>query len=401
MNITFLIGNGFDLNLGLRTKYEHFLECYTRLDYRDTEAINSMKEHILQNWKLWSDAEKAFGDYTADFKEHGFTAEEFDECYYDFCEKLAMYLQREERRLNYNKIIDAFAGKFAKAIRNYIGNGFTEVQTAELQNSIRPVSGGESYNFINFNYTETVDNFVNKLTGGILGQRRLTHGFADNSFGVLYHVHGTTKADMVFGVNDETQIKCKELFDGHDEEIVNQLIKIKANEMNEQNMDSKVHAVLKNSNLIYIYGMSIGATDALWWKRIAEIMKSNPNLHVIINYFGEDTTRLISGRERRFENSQRKQFTKYCELSEEDKNKIEKRIHIDRRNIFSELKDLVDNDLDKSDIIELEFVDTRDTIPLTELQKALNSEAFKETQKIAQNMNLKNALEMASKIKIK
>ena len=29
MYITFLIGNGFDLNLGLKTKYRDFLEVYT------------------------------------------------------------------------------------------------------------------------------------------------------------------------------------------------------------------------------------------------------------------------------------------------------------------------------------------------------------------------------------
>ncbi len=41
MYITFLIGNGFDLNLGLKTKYKDFLEVYASVEttLRNKETI--------------------------------------------------------------------------------------------------------------------------------------------------------------------------------------------------------------------------------------------------------------------------------------------------------------------------------------------------------------------------
>lgn len=49
MKITFLIGNGFDINLGLKTKYSEFLDYY--LDSKKLEDIKGRKlsdEEILK-----------------------------------------------------------------------------------------------------------------------------------------------------------------------------------------------------------------------------------------------------------------------------------------------------------------------------------------------------------------
>ena len=35
MKITFLIGNGFDINLGLKTKYKEFVNYYKKIDYKE------------------------------------------------------------------------------------------------------------------------------------------------------------------------------------------------------------------------------------------------------------------------------------------------------------------------------------------------------------------------------
>lgn len=49
MNITYLIGNGFDLNLGLKTKFKDYLEEYMVPQPEDSELINS-------DIDLWSGA---------------------------------------------------------------------------------------------------------------------------------------------------------------------------------------------------------------------------------------------------------------------------------------------------------------------------------------------------------
>lgn len=46
MNVTFLIGNGFDLNLGLATQYPDFLKEYLVDNPDDTAEIRTFKEDI-------------------------------------------------------------------------------------------------------------------------------------------------------------------------------------------------------------------------------------------------------------------------------------------------------------------------------------------------------------------
>ena len=49
MNITFLVGNGFDLNLGLKTKYTDFYPSYLAKGYNDILA-----KEIEDNDKNWA-----------------------------------------------------------------------------------------------------------------------------------------------------------------------------------------------------------------------------------------------------------------------------------------------------------------------------------------------------------
>ena len=74
MNITFLLGNGFDIGLGLETGYENFYDEYSVILSTDNKNINSFKT-MLKNRNLdekkkiidWSDFEKAFGQHSKDF----------------------------------------------------------------------------------------------------------------------------------------------------------------------------------------------------------------------------------------------------------------------------------------------------------------------------------------------
>ena len=61
MNVTFLIGNGFDLQVGLRTRYIDFYKVYIVPNEKDSPAILKFKEQILKDeahgWRNWSDFE--------------------------------------------------------------------------------------------------------------------------------------------------------------------------------------------------------------------------------------------------------------------------------------------------------------------------------------------------------
>jgi len=64
MNITFLIGNGFDRNLGLKTTYSDFIKWYKKTPPK-TDILKKFREYINDNEELWSAAEEELGKYTA------------------------------------------------------------------------------------------------------------------------------------------------------------------------------------------------------------------------------------------------------------------------------------------------------------------------------------------------
>jgi len=62
MNIVYLIGNGFDLNLGMKTSYTDFYNYYLSLPRdNDNNAIKRFKRKLAKNFNNWSDLEYALG----------------------------------------------------------------------------------------------------------------------------------------------------------------------------------------------------------------------------------------------------------------------------------------------------------------------------------------------------
>lgn len=354
MNITFVIGNGFDLNLGLRTKYEDFLKEYVTTT-SGSEDIQRFKNDILKDFKTWSFAEEAFGRYTKEYLDIKNAAEVFCDCHEDFCIALAQYLEEEQSWLGLEKDNNKLLTGFAKAIssENLI-RGFREVQQEQIRRAMIANGGGYIYNFLNFNYTRTLDKCIQAVSGAAnsLGKRTYKNTNYQNQIGQSIHVHGYTHRDMVLGVNDETQIAAPEIFSGVGDEYKYQIIKQKTNEMNEQNIDIKAAKIIAESHLIYIYGMSLGRTDALWWNRIIETMIVNPEVHVIIHCFDAPKNELIRRRLQTFDKGKKTEFLSYSNAESKKLNQLENRLHIDRANIFAALKDMAKREVPSQEEIK-------------------------------------------------
>lgn len=111
MNITFLIGNGFDRNLGLDTTYANFVNHYKKSPPK-TETLKKFHAYIKENEELWSSAEVAMGEYTKQFEKGA--AEAFSECHTDFCEQLALYLKGQMSRIDYDESSQDILKAFSK-----------------------------------------------------------------------------------------------------------------------------------------------------------------------------------------------------------------------------------------------------------------------------------------------
>ena len=97
MNITYIIGNGFDLTLGLPTSYKHFYRYYKGLDpTKDSKLIHELKDDIRQyEEKNWSDLEAGLGKFTTHINKF----EDFEEIYLNIHPRLTEYIRRIENTL--------------------------------------------------------------------------------------------------------------------------------------------------------------------------------------------------------------------------------------------------------------------------------------------------------------
>ena len=98
MNIVFLIGNGFDLNLGMKTRYSDFYNYFISKQ-SSSKLIQKLKKEIDGNLQNWSDLELALGKYT----ENLHSTEEFYEVFDDIEDSLAEYLESIENKFDFNQ----------------------------------------------------------------------------------------------------------------------------------------------------------------------------------------------------------------------------------------------------------------------------------------------------------
>ena len=108
MNITFLLGNGFDRALGLETGYKAFYKWYVKQSKDNlAEWVVTFRGEIdkyIHNDPdadaYWSDAEYGLGQYTEKFTID--TVDQFIDCYEDFRDNLILYLKIQRHAFAYH-----------------------------------------------------------------------------------------------------------------------------------------------------------------------------------------------------------------------------------------------------------------------------------------------------------
>jgi hypothetical protein len=151
MNITFMIGNGFDLNLGLETGYKKFYEYYVKRNPDDLIA-----KSIKEDYELWADLEEGLGLILKDIKPE--QLDDFFDSKANLESELENYLIAENARF---QITDEakFAEEFCNKVINF-HNGFSTADKNDLNSIIRATSAPIHYQFITFNYTDVLDKMV-------------------------------------------------------------------------------------------------------------------------------------------------------------------------------------------------------------------------------------------------
>ena len=181
-NNLIIIGNGFDLNLGMKTSYRDFLKYYTtQKESNDNFLIKYINHKKLnsesKSEENWYDIEYLLGEYSKDNPN-----DEIREEFIHLKNHLNEYLKNEDKRIiELNNFDYTFSEQFLRLFFSKLD--FTQ--------------------FISFNYTNILF--------------RIIYNFLPTSSfpNLIHQIHGKLGIDgenIVFGVNDKVKVSRKHTF---------------------------------------------------------------------------------------------------------------------------------------------------------------------------------------------
>ena len=284
MNITFLIGNGFDVGLGMKSRFKDFFPIYREHSTKKSEKIKQLSKEIDADYKTWADFETALGEYTLKFTMD--TKQDFVDQVKDFENEFIEYLKIQEEILNYEK--QDLPGFMINGLRTYYSKENLAPESSKIVKGIHTSYEYDeyTYNFVNFNYTYALEKCLSKIPQQIVCNRKFRSSDRVDKIGQVVHVHGKRDLYPLIGVNDISQIANEEL--AKDEAFTRRIVKPTLNRLIRQGNDANATAIINQSNIICIYGMSLGRTDKKWWELLIKWLKGNTNRQLIIFDYDEN-----------------------------------------------------------------------------------------------------------------
>lgn len=313
MNILYLFGNGFDINLGLKTRYTDF---YAYFNGRNSTSnlIEDLKRSISKDIENWADLELEFGKYTSNFN----NIDEFDMVYEDLLNSLCDYLDEEFKKYDFGKLnIDQFLTDICIS-QNYLATQ----DTLEINDYKKKWGQNDrTINIITYNYTTSVEKILESVNrNNIIGTYRRSNYYLKD----IIHIHGFTDNRTILGVNDLTQVSNLEFHNNND--FIEALVKVESNARQRHNIDQKCESLINSADLIYIFGCSLGATDKFWWNLISYNLKRG--IKVIIYFKFADQNQRLAHRPLRLKRKVRDLFWNNSDLSDDEKENLDKNIYI-------------------------------------------------------------------------
>lgn len=330
MNITFLIGNGFDIGMGLKSRFRDFFPIYVRRSENKPKEIRMLSERIGTDFETWSDFEAQMGDYTAEF--NGESKRLYIKQIRDFEMEFMKYLRREEGLSFDITQLPKMKKTVKRGLRNFCSLDYLREESSTVIsnfiNTCHDRCEGIKYNFIVFNYTNVLERCLLMLIGGVVKLHfdpEYWLLFADK-VGKIYHIHGSIDDRPIMGVNDASQIVNAEL--AEDEIFTRYIVKPKLNSLHGTGHDADGARLISNSQIICIYGMSLGATDRCWWERILQWLNGEEERQLAIfdhdkNYIRSSQFDWIDK-----EDAIMEKLARYVPDVEMDIEKLRPRIHI-------------------------------------------------------------------------
>lgn len=258
MKIALILGNGFDIKIGIDTRYTDFYSFFLTqeavkrpINVNGGIATTNHPELVkmIQNSssKYWSDLELLLGNSIRGFGSVDIIRRE--KSYLE--EQINSYLCKQQSRVQIDRNRQS---ELRSQLDSTITN-FTNICNYDDENNFYDVE------FITFNYTDVIDRIVESAN---------INEHSNIVYHKPYHIHGTIDQTVIFGVDNEKQYIYPTNSRGEIEELKTIMQKTALNSMLRSNEVYNIKKVIHNMDAIIIYGASIGETDATWWKTISE-----------------------------------------------------------------------------------------------------------------------------------
>jgi len=287
--ITFLLGNGFDRALGLETGYGAFYEWYCNRPVKGLapwvkEFRGEINKFITKDptaEAYWSDAEVGLGQYTEKFTLE--TVDRYIDCYNDFRDNLVVYLKAQQELVE-TELVEKMKTHFGPQLVDC----FQEIDPLEKLDVIstrNQITAREiPLNFVCFNYTNAIEQVFNALRADALGEWRGADGSIHKlKMGKLVRAHGTLERWPIIGVCDLHSIKNQEL-------LKSPLFKATIQKSESITVSGELWRrtateLIKNNQIICVFGMSLGETDSDYWEMVTEWLAGSASRHLVVFWY--------------------------------------------------------------------------------------------------------------------
>lgn len=276
LNITFILGNGFDLSCGLKSSYNDVYEGYFKSNTKN-QNIEQFKNLIQSNYASWSDFETAMAANINKFS----TEKDFLECLRDFKVYLEKHLFHQVdsfiNGIKFSEIMDSVEMEIVHSIESFF-DGINHDLSNQITFAKKAEIGNLHYDVVTFNYTDTFERII-KLT---------SKKYPLSNFRKCIHVHGKLGEDITLGVDNDSQLPDNSRYDltakGR-----RGFIKPAFNDAFDKGRVEAAKETIKNSNYICAFGWSMGETDQTWTEEIIKWLNGDSS-HELILYQYECST---------------------------------------------------------------------------------------------------------------
>lgn len=310
-NITFIIGNGLDLSLGLETSYRDFFEY---VKSQNLHPENRIYKAIQESPETWADFELALGQYTHYIdklpeKDRKKESMDFHEELELLREDLAEYLDKQEKSVENMPNKPIFTGT---AYFEELPIG----QTNRIQSYVSRLP--TNIEFVTLNYTDVLEKILPD-SRALLAQQSI-------KVGVPHHIHGNLLENLTLGVSDESQLSPSMSGTEKDDLIKPSLIY----SMNDGRIET-LRQMINNSSIIVIFGTSIGETDKYIWEFINNWLEASRDRYIIIHKYDNtysDSMRRSSRRQKQFTSNVQDKILRYSGLDGDGIAELKNRIFV-------------------------------------------------------------------------